>query len=151
MKRVVFGILLGLIGLGLLIVWPRKLPAGTLPDTPPAGAQSGDIVFMQGRTFGARLQSLTRPIYGAYSHVGLLDRRPDGDYIIHATPAVARGMNKAGVILEPWDFMVTEERLTKVLVLSVAGADRAAKNTAIERARAYERAGTPFDLSLIHI
>lgn len=145
MKRVFAGIGLICLGVATYMVWPQKLAPGTLPDTPPTIAQSGDIVFMRGRTFGAQLQSLTRPIYGEYSHVGILDRRPDGDYIIHATPATKRGLNKDGVILEPWPLMVTEERLTKISVMTVTAADDSRKQIALERVRAYAEAEMPFD------
>lgn len=145
MKRIVLASTLTALIIAMLFIWPRKHPPGTLPHAPPETAQSGDIVFMQGRTFGARLQNLTRPIYGAYSHVGILDRRPDGDYIIHATPAKKRGLNTDGVLSEAWDFMVTEERLLKVHVMQVAAADETIKARAIERARAFVQAGVPFD------
>ena len=145
MKRIGIGIGLVVLAIAAFVIWPQKLPLGTLPDAPPEAAQSGDIVFMQGRSFGARLQNLTRPIYGAYSHVGILDRRADGDYIIHATPAKKRGLNKDGIVLESWDFMVTEERLLKVHVMQVAAADKTVKARAIERAHAYMQAGVPFD------
>jgi len=106
--------------------------------------RTGDIVFMNGRSWRSVFVRLAQGYSRDYSHVGLVSVRDGVAYIIHASPTA--GKEAAGAIVEErWDVALGADRVTGGAVYRLRRSARLRGDEVRLQAERFLAARLPFD------
>jgi len=128
------------------------LVAGLLPFSSPHDdlpssdrIQSGDIVFIRGKSIRSAVVRLLEGGNSDYSHVGIIVLENGTFFIVHASPAPDATGDR--VIKEPWDAIISPSRIAAAAVFRLTDPSKASRLglQAAKVAQQFERDALPFD------
>lgn len=107
--------------------------------------QTGDLVFVRGRSWRSRIVLLFNSGGSDFSHVGLVWRRNGKAFVIHATPTSSNNPEGGGVMLDPLRQFLSTKHVSQAALYRVNDRNRDIAKRAAATAQQYAARALPFD------
>lgn len=113
-------------------------------DPHPETWKSGDVLFLNGTSWRSRIVRWIEGADNDFSHVGIVMKRGESVWIIHADPEFGQD-GHGQVVAEPWRAVLSPDRASGGAVYRLTDSNTYACESACRTADEFAKAHVPFD------